>query len=152
MTAAMGGEGESPRRVFERLTDGISHRRWHDLHELYAAEAVIDYPFAVPTMRLTGRDAIQRYFAAVARMPLDLRAHNVVVHETSDPEVVVGEYDYDGRVTTTGRVFHVSNIQVTRIRDGQIVTSRDYHNHLVLAEVADRLPALLEALTGRQPG
>jgi hypothetical protein len=32
-------------------------------------------------------------------------AHNVVVRETGDPEVVVGEYDYDGRVTTTGRTF-----------------------------------------------
>ncbi|MBO3749918.1 nuclear transport factor 2 family protein [Streptosporangiaceae bacterium NEAU-GS5] len=146
----MAGECESPREVFERLADGITNRRWHDLHELYAVDAVIDYPFAVPVLRLAGRDDIQRYFAAVARMPLDLRACNIMVRETSDPEVVVGEYDYDARVTTTGRVFHVANIQVTRVRNGQIVASRDYHNHLVLAEAAGRLPALLEALEQRR--
>jgi len=52
-----------------------------------------------------------------------------VLHETRDPEVVIVEYDYDGLVTTTGRSFQVSNIQVSRVRDGQIVISRDYHNH-----------------------
>jgi ketosteroid isomerase-like protein len=63
-----------------------------------------------------------------------------VVHETKDPEVVIAEYDYDGLVTTTGRSFQVANIQVSRIREGQIVASRDYHNHPVLADaVAQRL-------------
>jgi uncharacterized protein len=136
----------SPREVFERLVQGISDGQWQDLHQLYAEDAVIDYPFAVPPLRLDGRDAIQRYFAAVARMPLDLRAHNIVVHQTGDPEVIIGEYDYDARVTTTGHPFHVSNIQVSRIRDGQIVSSRDYHNHLVMAQASGRLPRLLAAL------
>jgi ketosteroid isomerase-like protein len=139
-------ESESPREVFERLLRGISNRRWQDLHELYAKDAVIDYPFALPTPRLDGRDAIRRYFAAVARMPMELRAHNIAVLETSDPEVIIGEYDYHGRVITTGRPFQVSNIQVSRIRNGQIVVSRDYHNHLMLADVAGRLPELLSAL------
>lgn len=63
-----------------------------------------------------------------------------MLHETRDPEVVIAEYDYDGRVTTTGRSFQVPNIQVSRVRDGQIVASRDYHNHPVLADaVAQRL-------------
>lgn len=136
----------SPRVVFERLVEGISQRRWHELHKLYAEDAAIDYPFAVPRLRLDGRAAIRRYFAAVARAPLDLRAHNIVVHATGDPEVVVGEYDYDGRVTTTGRTFQVSNIQVSRIRGGLIVTSRDYHNHLVLAGAIGRLAELVSAL------
>jgi hypothetical protein len=45
-------------------------------------------------------------------MPLELRARNITVHQTSDPEVIVAEWDYDGLVTTTGRSFQVSNIQV----------------------------------------
>lgn len=44
------------------------------------------------------------------------------------------------------RSFQVSNIQVSRVRNGQIVASRDYHNHLVLAEVLGQLPILLAAL------
>ena len=138
----MSGSG-SPRDVIESLIQGISKGRWQELDELYADDALVEYPFALPSgpTRLAGRSAIRRYFAAVARLPLELKAHHVVVHETKDPEVVIAEYVYDGLVTTTGRSFQVSNIQVSRVRDGQIVTSRDYHNHPVLADAAaQRLP------------
>jgi len=145
-------ESASPREVFERLINGISHQRWQALHELYAQDALVEYPFALPVpARLEGREAIRRYFAAVARMPLELQARDITVHQTSDPEVIVAEWDYDGLVITTGRSFQVSNIQVSRVRNGQIVASRDYHNHLVLAEVLGRLPALLAALAGEEP-
>jgi uncharacterized protein len=119
---------------------------------LYAPDALVEYPFAVtaPT-RLDGRDAIRRYFAAVARTPLELRARNITVRETSDPEVVVADWDYDGLITTTGRSFQVSNIQVSRIRDGQIVASRDYHNHVILADVLGQLPAFVAALASEKP-
>jgi uncharacterized protein len=72
----------------------------------------------------------------------------MAVHETVDAEVVVAEWDYDGLVTTTGRAFQVANVQVSTIRDGKIVASRDYHNHVVLAHVTGRLTALLDAFTG----
>jgi ketosteroid isomerase-like protein len=69
---------------------------------------VVRYPFALPVpTQLEGQEAIQKYFAAVAKMPLKLQMRNMVVHETSDPEVVVAEWNYDGLVTTTGRAFRV---------------------------------------------
>jgi uncharacterized protein len=139
-------ESASPREALEHLIHGISNGRWPVLHELYAHDALVEYPLALPPLRLEGREAVRRYFAAVARMQLDLQARNIVVHETSDPEVVVAEWDYDGLVTTTNRSFQVSNIQISRVRNGQIVTSRDYHNHVVLADAIGRLPALLAAL------
>ena len=146
-------ESASPRDVVERLIDGISQQRWQALHELYARDALVEYPFALPVpTRLEGREAIRRYFAAVARTPLELRARNITVHETGDPEVIVAEWDYDGLMTTSGRSFQVSNIQVSRVRDSQIVASRDYHNHLVLAEVLGQLPTLLAALASEKPG
>lgn len=145
-------ESASPREVVEYLIQGISNRRWQVLHELYAHDALVEYPFALPApTRLEGREAVQRYFTAVARMPLELQARNMVVHETGDPEVIVAEWDYDGLVTTTNRSFQISNIQVSRVRNGQIVASRDYHNHLVLADVLGRLPALLAALAEEKP-
>ena len=114
---------------------------------LYTDGAVVEHPFALPApMRLDGREAIRRYFAAAAALPVRLRTHNMVVHETADPGVVVAEWDYEGVVTTTGRSFQVSNIQVSTIRDGKIVASRDYHNHVVLAGVTGRLPSLLDAI------
>jgi uncharacterized protein len=137
----------SPRHVVEVLIDGISKGNWRQLDALYHEDAVIDYPFALPApRRLDGRPAIRRYFEAVAKLPVELRARNVSVHETSDPEVVIVEYDYDGLATATGRSFHVTNIQVTRVRDGLIVNSRDYHNHVALAEATGQLPELLSAM------
>jgi hypothetical protein len=49
-------------------------------------------------------------------------------------------------VTTTGRAFQVSNIQISTVRNGQIVMSRDYHNHAALAAAVGRLNALVTAL------
>ena len=71
----------------------------------------------------------------------------MLVRRTTDPEVIVAEWDYDGLVTTTGRMFRVSNIQVSRVRNGKIVESRDYHNHALMANVMGRLPVLVAALT-----
>jgi ketosteroid isomerase-like protein len=136
-------EPASPLDVMERLIDGISHGRWLELDELYADDAVIEYPFALPDgpARLAGRPKIRRYFAAIARQSMELTAHHIVIHETRDPEVVIAEYDYDMVVTTTARSLRVSNIQVTRIRDGQIVASRDYHNHSAMAEATAQRPS-----------
>jgi ketosteroid isomerase-like protein len=137
----------SPREVIERLLDGIANERWQELHELYAEDAIIEYPFALPTpRRLDGREAIRKYFEAAAKLPLKLRPRNICVRETGDPEVVVVQYDYDGLVTGAGKSFQVSNIQVSRIRDGVIASSRDYHNHAVLADAMGQLSAVLAAM------
>ncbi|MGW2309368.1 nuclear transport factor 2 family protein [Actinomadura luteofluorescens] len=121
----------SPREVFARLSAGISAGRWHELAALYAEDAVVEQPFALPPAppRLEGRAAIDRHFRAAARGPLELRARDVLVHDTADPEVIVAEFGYDGRVTASGRAFRVANIQVLRVRDGLIAETRDYHDH-----------------------
>jgi len=125
----------TPREVFARLSAGISAGRWHELAALYAEDAVVDQPFALPPApaRLAGRAVIDRHFRAAAAGPLELRARNAVVHDTADPEVIVAEFDYEGRVTTTGRAFRVANVQVLRVRDGLVVETRDYHDHPGLA-------------------
>jgi uncharacterized protein len=144
-------ESLGPRQVLERLLDGISNQRWPELHHLYAEDAVVEYPFALPApMQLKGREAIRAYFARVASHPLELRARDVVMHETVDPETVIVEWIYDGLVTTTRRSFEVANIQVSTVRDGRIVASRDYHNHVALANAVGRLSTLLSALTNEE--
>jgi ketosteroid isomerase-like protein len=133
-------EPTSPRAIFERLIDGISAGRWPELATLYAEEAVVGQPFAVPPApgRLEGRAAIHAHFSAAADGPFELTARDIVVHETTDPEVIVAEFDYAGRISTTGHTFTVANIQVLRIRDGLIVATRDYHDHLALANALGR--------------
>ncbi|HEY6481008.1 MAG TPA: nuclear transport factor 2 family protein [Streptosporangiaceae bacterium] len=142
-------ENLTPRHVVAALMQRISDQSWDGLEDFYAEDAVIEYPFALPApMRLEGRPAIARYFAAVARAPVRLRARDMIVRETADPEVVVAEWNYDGLVTTTGATFEVANIQVSTIRDGRIAASRDYHNHAALAAATGQLTRLAERMSG----
>jgi ketosteroid isomerase-like protein len=98
---------------------------------------VVDQPFMAPRRsHIVGREEIRGHFTGAAAAPFELRPHNVVVHTTGDPEVVIAEFDYDVRNTATGRQSTVANVQVLRVRGGQIVATRDYHDHLRLAATA----------------
>jgi uncharacterized protein len=119
----------SPAEVFSRLIAGISEGRWHELADLYAEDVVVEMPMDPQRTRIEGRAAVRRHFAAAADGSFELRAHDVMVHVTSDPEVVIAEFEYDGLNRTTGKKFTVANVQVLRVRGGRIVASRDYHDH-----------------------
>ncbi len=114
----------TPKDVVEALMHGISRQAWSELHLLFAEDAVVDYPLALPKpARLEGRAAIQAYFARTANAPMTLTGRDMVVRLTEDPEVVVAEWDYDV-VTPGGAAFTVSNITVTRVRGGMITARR----------------------------
>jgi ketosteroid isomerase-like protein len=68
--------------------------------------------------------------------PIRLEDFEVVeLHQTQDPEVVIVEMRTKGTLTTTGRSFTVTSIQVLRIRDGLIVLFRDFADSRVLEDV-----------------
>jgi ketosteroid isomerase-like protein len=129
----------APRAVFERLIGDIAAQRWHTVADLYAEDAVVDILFALPEpRRLEGRETIRAHFAAAAAGPLRFEVYDVTVHETADPEVVVAEFWYRGHVAGGDRSFEAANVQVLRVRDGLIVSSRDYHNHAAIAAALAR--------------
>jgi uncharacterized protein len=111
------------------------------LADLYAPDAVIESPFAGQSgmpERLEGREAIRAYTRQVVASPLRLEDYEVAeLYQTQDPEVVIAEMRAKATVTTTGRSFTATSVQILRIRDGQIVLFRDYAN-----------PRILEDLTG----
>jgi len=119
----------SPAEVFGRLITGISEGRWHELADLYAEDVVVEMPMDPHRTRIDGREAVRQRFAAAADGWFELRAHDVIVHATTEPEVVIAEFEYDGLNRTTGKKFTVANVQVLRVRGGRIVASRDYHDH-----------------------
>lgn len=140
----------TPRAVFDQLITGIGEGRFTDLADLYAEDAVVVHPFMLPVPTIIrSRDEVRRHFSAAAGGPIELHARNVIVHETTDPEVVIAEYDYDVHNTVTDRRSTVANVQVLRIRDGLILTTRDYHDHIRLAAVAGRAEQLAASLDPR---
>jgi len=74
-------------------------------------------------------------------------AHDVVIHETTDPDVVIVEYGLRGTLEPTGEAFDQPFSLVVTVRDSHIVHSRDYSDPIVGAEVLGIVPQLVEALT-----
>ncbi len=116
----------APAEVFRQLVDGVVGKKWDQLPLLYAEDAVVVHPFSTdPAIaRLEGREQLRAHFARAAEMGVDFRAEDVVVHETTDPEVVIGEFVYRG--TLGEQEITMPAIFVLRVRDGLIVSSRDY--------------------------
>jgi len=106
--------------------------------DLFAPGAVIEVPFAGPGVpaRQEGRETIRAFARQVMASPLRLADLEVVeLYQTQDPEVVIAEVRAKGTVSTTGRSFTATSIQILRIRDGQIVLFRDFADPRVLADL-----------------
>jgi ketosteroid isomerase-like protein len=141
-------EGTSPREVVtELLEERQKEGSRVELAEFYAEDAVMEHVFGMlgPT-RWEGRDQLREHFRSQGSGDFRVKAHNLVIHETLDPEVIVIEWEFDMIEISGGRSVRLSNIVVMRVRDGLIVSSRDYHNHLGLAAATGGLPALFAAL------
>ena len=135
------------RQVFETRTNLAAAGKWAEIADLYAEDTVVETPFALPApQRAEGREAVRAHFARSASGAIEMQTHNVRIHETTDPEVIVIECDYRGRIVATGRTFEVPSVQILQVRDGLIVSARDFTNHAVMAAAMGQLPAVLAAL------
>jgi len=137
----------SPREVFLALVNGIADGNPDGLPELYAERIDVVHPFdPMHGAPLRSRDELRKRFEQFAAGPRPRRrVGNVTIHETTDPEVIVAEFEYQG-TTEAGEPYALPAIFVMRVRDGEIVSSRDYHDHLASARVAGRLGDLFAAL------
>lgn len=73
--------------------------------------------------------------------PLRLEELEVAeLYQAQDPEVVIAEMRTRGTMTTTGRSFTVTSIQVLRIREGRIVLFRDFADPRVFEAMSGELP------------
>jgi uncharacterized protein len=106
--------------------------------DLFTPDAVIEFSFHGPPgtpVRLEGREAIREYSRRVMASPLRLEDYDVAeLYQAQDPEVVIAEMRAKGTVTTTGRRFTATSIQVLRIREGHIVLYRDFADPRVLED------------------
>jgi uncharacterized protein len=141
--------GASPREAFETLVEGVAAGRLEALPALYAEETDVTHPFdplGVPALQT--RAELAAHFGGGGRR-LDFGGRRevvgLVVHETADPEVVVGEFAYRWTGGETG-AFTVPCVFVMRVRDGEIVESRDYIDPLAWARATGGLTDLLDAV------
>lgn len=129
--------GASAREVVEQMLRAGRERDIDTVVGLMAPDGWIEWPYrpaGVPG-RLQGHAEIRAFLSAAARAPIHFDEYrNMVVHETTDPEVVIVEYEAHGTITTTGAPYVQTIIAVFRVRDGRILSYRDYLNPLALAQ------------------
>jgi ketosteroid isomerase-like protein len=138
----------SPQEVFLALVHGVAEGRWDELPGLYAEQTHVVHPFdPLRAAALRTRDELREHFRPTDAGPrLHRRAANITIHETTDPEVIVAEFEYQGTVAETGEPFALPGIFVLRVRNGEIVSSRDYFDHVTAARIRGQLDALVAAV------
>ncbi|GAA4545512.1 nuclear transport factor 2 family protein [Amycolatopsis samaneae] len=135
-----------PREIFAKVQESIQNGGRGEVADFYAEDAEVEHVFGVGQAKWRGREELRAFFDRRVSDRMKLKAHNTFVHETTDPEVIVAEWDYDLVDTETGMTVRLPNLVVMRIRDGLIVSSRDYHNHLALAAASGKLRDLVAML------
>ena len=138
----------SPRDVFLRLVHGVSEGRADELPDLYGEVTDVRHPMATPDAEpLTSRGALAAHFARPpeireipARRPVD-----ITVHETADPEVIVAEFCYEFS-RSEGSSVKVPCVFVMRVRNGEIIESRDYIDPIRRARAWNRIDDLVAAI------
>jgi uncharacterized protein len=146
----------SPRAVLARYHRAMLDKSADDLADLYASDAEHEFPFLFPGLpaRYKGREEVRAGYAAAwgASPAQPQKIHDVVVHDSADPEVITVEQVVSGTVTTTGQAFSFPGILVLRVRDGLIVHVRDYMDGLRVAHTMGRLAAVTAGLSGDEGG
>jgi ketosteroid isomerase-like protein len=123
------------REIFERHVHASAISRDPNA---YAAMFTEDGVFEAPLVpqghplprRMVGRDAIEAGSSAYQQVPayqgtVNFEQSAYVLHETADPDVFIAEIDtvFD---EANGQRTTMSLVKIFRIRDGEIVSLRDY--------------------------
>lgn len=128
----------TPAEVFHRAHARV---REYDLGyvDCFAADGVLEFPFAPSPMprRVEGRAAIlellrPRYEAARAAGRRIVEYRNLRIHETTDREVIVVEFEVAG--ASAAGSYALPFIHVLRVVGDEIALQRDYFDSLAMAE------------------
>lgn len=138
----------SPRDILAAIQrSSLKGPNGDEISALMAQDGVLEWPYApagIPN-RLQGRQQIREFLNTLAAQGSPLTVHrvdNLEVHDGADPEVVIAEYDVHARSSITNEEIVQRVVLVLRVRDGEIVSMRDYINPLVLlAAMGKSLPS-----------
>ena len=123
------------RAVVEKAFGLLSQMRHRELADLITDDIDFELPFGPGQKALVVRGR-ERWLAlndatwpAFSRFSLAIRA----VHEQSDPDSLIVEYESDGEVRATRKPYRNRYIGVFRFRNGRIAAWREFHNPEITA-------------------
>ena len=111
--------------VFDKVRQASASGDIEAYLDLLADDMVMEwmYPYPGFQSRMDGGDRLREFYRGMADRVRGSRSEfrDVVVHQSTDPEVVIAEFTRDMSGGTA-----VPYIVVIRVRDGKIVHYRDY--------------------------
>lgn len=154
MTGTSGRPGTvtTPREMVELVRKMVEGTHGIEFADLFAKDGVLEYPFSIPGFPavLTGREAIREFHSQASsggRSALDMHEVTSVVHETTDPELVIAEISHHGYSNAADAPYESLALGVMRVVNGEITHYRDFMNPIAVAQSLGRMPALVSALT-----
>ncbi len=127
----------TPREVFQRMQQEWFGQPTPLTGDLMTDDVVIEAPFAPPGRpnRFEGKQQFLD-FANPQRAVFPVRfdgCRTVAVHDTTDPDTIVVEYELTGTSTVTNRQATAAFIGVLTTREGKIARWREYQNSVAIA-------------------
>jgi ketosteroid isomerase-like protein len=129
----------TPREVLGKALDLLLAKDMSGFADLWAIDGTMEFPFAPPgwPTRLEGREAVREYLRGYPDVYDVKGVLEQTVHETTDPEVIIAEFEVEGVVLRTRESYRRRYISVITVRDGQITGYRDYWAPLDLTADTD---------------
>lgn len=143
-----------PSEIVREYINRISKADFMSALELFDDDVSVQDRFSLPAPReLPSKAAalaairnglVRAPGEALPRFYADLEVRDLVIHEMADPSLVVAEWTYVSRIGDSTVENH--NVSIVKCRDGKIVQSRDYHNHVTRAVAAGTVPACMATI------
>ncbi|HEY3682090.1 MAG TPA: nuclear transport factor 2 family protein [Streptosporangiaceae bacterium] len=119
----------SARGLLARFYQAMIDKSADDLADLYAPDAVHEFPFAMPGLppRLNGREEVRASYRAMwGATPAKVEEiRDVTTYDTTDPGVLVSRH-VTACTLPDGSAFAVPGLLIMRTRDGLLAHVADY--------------------------
>ncbi|WP_249416800.1 nuclear transport factor 2 family protein [Streptomyces sp. TS71-3] len=120
----------TPRDVLARYYQAMLDKSADDLADLYAVDALHEFPFAAPGFPpcFEGREAVRAgYRAAWGASPVEVaEIKEIAAYETADPSVIIAEQIVVGTLPAGRGTLTVPGLLILHVSGGLIRRVRDY--------------------------
>ncbi|MGW4590056.1 nuclear transport factor 2 family protein [Amycolatopsis thermoflava] len=137
--------------ALDRLHERVLAHDMDGFADVFAPGGVMEFPFAPPGWPiLRGREAVREYVRDYTDN-VDITAiTSQTRHETTDPDVLIVEWEVDGTALRTGLPYRMRYVNVVRVGAEGIESLRDYWSPLAAGHVLGRLGELVAMQEGAQ--
>jgi ketosteroid isomerase-like protein len=137
------------KQIVAKLVESFRTNDIDAIVALYADDTLISVEFDLPDRReIHGAADLERTLRSrpPRRMYADLQVSDLTFTDCVDPDTVIAEWVYTSHIGEEKVINR--NLIIVQIKDGKIVRSRDYHNHITRAVADGSVPQIIKTIDG----